>query len=67
MMSEYEDLQNGFFRLMEEIEAGDIKGKEKYRGHHNGTVFGKWFERSRRARKSHAQRRADIVARSIKR
>ena len=27
---------------------------ERYLGMHNGTVSGKWFEKSRRARKTHA-------------
>lgn len=29
-----------------------------YRGMHNGTVKGKWFEGTRRARKPHSVRRA---------
>ena len=36
-----------------------------YKGMHNGTVAGKGFEKSRRNRKSHAERRASIVARSL--
>ena len=37
--------------------------EKKYLGMHNGTVKGKGFERSRRERKSHAQRRAEIASR----
>ena len=37
---------------------------ERYLGMHNGTVSGKWFEKSRRARKTHAERRAEISARA---
>ena len=36
-----------------------------YKGMHNGTVAGKGFEESRRNRKSHAERRSNIVARSL--
>ena len=36
-----------------------------YKGMHNGTVSGKGFESSRRNRKSHAERRSSIVARSL--
>lgn len=38
--------------------------EKRYPGMHNGTVSGKGFEKSRRARKSHAERRAGIVSRS---
>jgi len=38
-----------------------------YRGMHNGTVRGKGFEASRRARKSHAQRKADHVSAALSR
>lgn len=41
-----------------------IKKDDKYLGMHNGTVKGKGFEGSRRNRKSHAERRAEIVSRS---
>ena len=37
----------------------------EYLGMHNGTVRGKYFERSRRARKSHVDRKAEVVARSL--
>lgn len=37
---------------------------ERFLGMHNGTVSGKGFEKSRRARKSHAERRAEISARA---
>ena len=32
---------------------------DEYRGKHNGTVKGKTFERTRRERKTHSQRRAE--------
>lgn len=35
--------------------------EKKYLGMHNGTVKGKGFEKSRRARKPHDQRRSDIA------
>lgn len=41
-----------------------IKKDDKYLGMHNGTVKGKGFEGSRRARKTHAQRRAEIASRA---
>ena len=37
---------------------------ERFLGMHNGTVKGKGFEASRRARKTHAERRAEISARA---
>lgn len=37
---------------------------ERFLGMHNGTVSGKGFEKSRRARKTHAERRAEISARA---
>ena len=40
-------------------------GTQSYKGMHNGTVSGKGFELSRRNRKSHAERRSNIVARSL--
>lgn len=67
-MNEYEYLLDGLEKLADEakeISAQHYFEQEKrYAGMHNGTVAGKWFERSRRNRKSHAQRRAEIVARS---
>lgn len=47
----------------QEIEAQVKKAKEKegaYKGMHSGTVAGKSFEKSRRNRKTHSQRRAQI-------
>lgn len=38
----------------------------EWRGKHMGTVKGKPFEATRRERKTHAERRAEIVARCIK-
>lgn len=38
--------------------------EKKYLGMHNGTVSGKGFEKSRRNRKTHAERRAEIASRS---
>ena len=40
-----------------------MKEDKKYLGMHNGTVKGKGFEKSRRNRKSHAERRSEISAR----
>jgi len=37
--------------------TGKDGAKSDYRGMHNGTVSGKGFERSRRNRKSHQERR----------
>lgn len=37
---------------------------KRFLGMHNGTVSGKGFEKSRRARKSHAERRAEISERA---
>lgn len=37
-------------------------GEKAYKGMHNGTVVGKGFEKSRRNRKTHAQRRAQHAA-----
>lgn len=51
-------------RLLRYVTSGS-KGKDDYRGMHNGTVRGKGFEESRRSRKSHAERRAQIIQRSI--
>lgn len=65
-MGEYEDLEEDFELLEDIVKEISLPSKKKYYGHHDGIVAGKWFERSRRARKSHAQRRADIIARSIK-
>lgn len=48
-----------------ERRIADREARESgYRGMHNGTVRGKGFEASRRNRKSHAERRANIIARS---
>lgn len=38
---------------------------DKYLGHHNGTVRGKSFEGTRRDRKTHSERKAEIVSRSL--
>jgi hypothetical protein len=37
----------------------------EWKGKHMGTVKGKPFEATRRERKTHAQRRADIASKSI--
>ena len=37
----------------------------EWRGKHSGTVKGKPFEGTRRERKTHAQRKADIAAKSL--
>lgn len=65
-MGEYEELEEDFELLADKIKGTLLPRKKKYYGNHDGIVAGKWFERTRRARKSHAQRRAEIVARSIK-
>jgi hypothetical protein len=51
---------------VEQIEAIKKKAKEKdetaWKGMHRGTVAGKSFEASRRSRKSHSARRAQIAS-----
>ena len=49
----------------EQIESIKKKAKEKdesWKGMHRGTVAGKSFEASRRSRKSHSARRAQIAS-----
>jgi hypothetical protein len=38
--------------------------KGEWKGMHNGSVAGKGFEKSRRTRKSHSERKAQIIHRS---